>query len=70
VPDAHFARPEELRDLAVPLLRTDPLLEPDPTVALQKAKALAGPDDLICITGSFYLAGAIASTLTDYSPMP
>jgi dihydrofolate synthase/folylpolyglutamate synthase len=30
---------------------------PDPVAALRRAQALTGPQDLLCITGSFYLAG-------------
>lgn len=33
----------------------------DPQAAWQRARQLAEPDDLICVTGSFYLAGEIRS---------
>lgn len=33
--------------------------EPDPQEAVQAALALAGPDDLVCVTGSLYLVGAV-----------
>ena len=33
----------------------------DPEAAWQRARQLAEPADLICITGSFYLAGEIRS---------
>jgi len=39
------------------------LIEPDYTNALSMAKRLAQADDLILITGSFYLAGAIREKL-------
>jgi dihydrofolate synthase/folylpolyglutamate synthase len=32
---------------------------PDPPSALKRAQALTGPRDLLCITGSFYLAGKV-----------
>jgi len=34
-------------------------LIPDASAAADRALALAGPDDLVCFTGSFYLAGLI-----------
>jgi dihydrofolate synthase/folylpolyglutamate synthase len=36
---------------------------PDPASALKRAQALTGPSDLLCITGSFYLAGKIKELL-------
>ncbi len=33
--------------------------EADPEAAVQAALALAGPDDLVCVTGSLYLVGAV-----------
>jgi len=35
---------------------------PDTNLAFAKAKALAGTDDLICVTGSFYLAAEIMAS--------
>jgi len=49
-------------DLAAALGATRPLpveLIPDASAAADRALALAGPDDLLCFTGSFYLAGLI-----------
>jgi dihydrofolate synthase / folylpolyglutamate synthase len=34
-------------------------LEPDPIRAVQRALAVAEPDDLVCVTGSLYLVGEI-----------
>ena len=31
----------------------------DPASAIEEARHLAGPDDLICITGSLYFAGEV-----------
>ncbi|MFQ5957356.1 MAG: bifunctional folylpolyglutamate synthase/dihydrofolate synthase [Candidatus Brocadiales bacterium] len=39
------------------------LVVDDPCEALEQAKRLAGPEDCICITGSFYLAGKIKELL-------
>ena len=36
-----------------------PHLAPDPAAAWAAAQALAGPEDLICVTGSFFLAAEI-----------
>jgi dihydrofolate synthase/folylpolyglutamate synthase len=35
-------------------------VEPEPLRAFKKALAGASPDDLVCVTGSFYLVGALA----------
>lgn len=35
------------------------LWEPDPRTALARALDAAGPDDLVCVTGSLYLVGAV-----------
>lgn len=56
------ARPEELRKItkeAFPQLNVE--VEPDVQRALKRAARLMGPEDLLCITGSFYLAGEAAS---------
>jgi dihydrofolate synthase/folylpolyglutamate synthase len=37
----------------------------DPSTAWQRARQLAETNDLVCITGSFYLAGEIRSLITD-----
>ncbi len=35
--------------------------QPDPFEAVDRARALAGPDDLVCVTGSLYLLGEVRS---------
>lgn len=42
-------------------LGREALVEPDATQALARARALAGPDDLILITGSLFLIGELKS---------
>ena len=49
--------PEELAALAKELDGRDHPVFPDPAAAWAAIRPLAGPNDLICITGSFYLAG-------------
>lgn len=56
--------PEELLNLACPLLSglgSAPSLvtAPEPSSAWQLAQTETGPDDLICITGSFFLAAEL-----------
>ena len=51
-------QPEELRaaiEAVAPGVRVD--VEPDPERALSQTLAAAGAHDLVCATGSFYLAG-------------
>ncbi|HOV88017.1 MAG TPA: folylpolyglutamate synthase/dihydrofolate synthase family protein [Syntrophobacteraceae bacterium] len=55
---ARAANPEELRRLARSYIRKHYVI-PDPASAIQQAKLLAGPEDLICITGSLYFAGEV-----------
>ena len=43
--------------------RTPVELEPDPIRAVQRALAVAEPDDLVCVTGSLYLVGEIRAWL-------
>jgi dihydrofolate synthase/folylpolyglutamate synthase len=38
-------------------------IEPDPLAAVAAARAMAQPDDLICITGSLYLVGTVRAPL-------
>jgi dihydrofolate synthase/folylpolyglutamate synthase len=38
-------------------------IEPDPLGAVAAARAMAGPDDLICVTGSLYLVGTVRDPL-------
>jgi dihydrofolate synthase/folylpolyglutamate synthase len=48
---------EELRDLAVELGAGDCRVCPDPASAWELVHEIARGDDLVCITGSFFLAG-------------
>lgn len=52
------ASPEMLRRLARPFLKQHYVIA-DPASAIEQAKRLAEPEDLICITGSLYFAGEI-----------
>jgi dihydrofolate synthase/folylpolyglutamate synthase len=58
---------EELAARAEPLLRRDELvpivLTPDVPEALDEARALAGPGDLICVTGSLFVVAAAREAL-------
>ena len=36
--------------------------------AVEAARRAVGPDDLLCITGSFYLAGDVKSVLEKHPP--
>lgn len=50
--------PEQLARLAAGLI--DPIVvEPDAAQALEKARALAGPQGLVCVCGSLYLVGEV-----------
>ena len=50
------AAPEDVRTLAEGIL-PDPVISPDVPAALEAARRLAGPDDVVCVTGSFYVVG-------------
>jgi hypothetical protein len=39
-------------------------IDEEPVDAIEHALALAGPEDLICATGSFHVAGPIRAHLT------
>ena len=52
------ADPETLRRLARPYIQRHYVI-PDPASAIQQAKSLATPEDVICITGSLYFAGEV-----------
>jgi dihydrofolate synthase/folylpolyglutamate synthase len=49
--------PEELARLARELTGRDHLTTPDTPQAWELVHSLVGPEDLVCITGSFFLAG-------------
>jgi hypothetical protein len=54
--------PEKLAQWA-PALPPDHLLCADPAAAWDAAKRLVGPDDLLCITGSFFLAAEMRAEM-------
>ena len=54
--------PEELRNIALSLNSANKVeTAPEPQAAWQLARKQAGPNDLICITGSFFLAAELRS---------
>ncbi|MGC8492328.1 MAG: bifunctional folylpolyglutamate synthase/dihydrofolate synthase [Syntrophobacteraceae bacterium] len=55
---ARAANPEEIRKMARPYIQRCYVIS-DPASAIEEAKHLAGPEDLICITGSLYFAGEV-----------
>lgn len=48
--------PEELAALAAGTAATAPIVCPDPVTAWEEARSRVGPEDLICVTGSFFIA--------------
>jgi dihydrofolate synthase/folylpolyglutamate synthase len=52
------ASPDEIRKMARPYIQKYYVIS-DTASAIQEARHLAGPDDLICITGSLYFAGEV-----------
>jgi len=52
------ANPEELRRLARPYIQKHYVIS-DPSSAIEQARLLAGPNDMICIAGSLYFAGEV-----------
>jgi len=57
--------PEELRELMRRSGDIPCTLSANATAAWQAARAMAGPEDLICITGSVFLAGELRPLLVD-----
>ncbi|HOX38770.1 MAG TPA: folylpolyglutamate synthase/dihydrofolate synthase family protein [Candidatus Brocadiia bacterium] len=62
-PSARAAEPETLAAIARECGLSDCEVRPDAAEALAFARVVAGPGDLICCTGSFYLAGRIFELL-------
>lgn len=54
---------EQLAHLATPYVRGDLVLAPTVREALGRARTLAQPNDLICVTGSLFLVGAAREVL-------
>lgn len=52
------ANPDDLRKVARPYIQKYYVI-PEAATAIQEARRLAGPEDLICITGSLYFAGEV-----------
>jgi dihydrofolate synthase/folylpolyglutamate synthase len=63
------ANPEELRKMARPYIQKHYVI-PDPASAIQEARQLAGPDDLICIAGSLYFAGEVKEIFGEPTGLP
>lgn len=62
--------PEELADLAAELGAAHTQACPDPAAAADQVRALAASDDLVCVTGSFYLAGEMRPLVDRMIPSP
>ena len=57
------AGPEELVGQARAIAPVEAVACPDPCQALALARQRAAPDDLVCVTGSFYVAGEVIAGL-------
>jgi dihydrofolate synthase/folylpolyglutamate synthase len=56
------AAPEKLRQLGRAVRpELDAQVEPEIPAAMERALAVAGPDGVVCVTGSFYLVGEVAA---------
>jgi dihydrofolate synthase/folylpolyglutamate synthase len=63
-PDSPRAAWQEMADAVAALGGADnPLLIEDPVAGVQACLALAGPADLVCVTGSLYMIGAVREWL-------
>ena len=62
------AEPAVLAEMARELCGVQAEVRENPEHALSRARELAGEDDLICITGSFYLAGQLRGLLAEPDP--
>jgi dihydrofolate synthase/folylpolyglutamate synthase len=58
------AEPRQLALIAKKSYRKEPIVIEDIDEALREAKRIADKDDLICVTGSFYLAAKVKEALT------
>ncbi len=63
------ASPDELARRARGLSSAEVLTCEKPGDALAMARSRAAPDDLVCVTGSFYIAGEVLDALRGY-PLP
>ncbi len=57
----------EFEELAPKILKTDWSIAPDPETAWNQVMAEARPNDLICVTGSFFLAAEVRNLLQSAS---
>jgi len=57
------AEPEELARQARAIAPVETLASPDPRQALALARRRAASDDLVCLAGSFYVAGEVIASL-------
>ncbi|HEY5657418.1 MAG TPA: Mur ligase family protein, partial [Myxococcota bacterium] len=48
----------------------EPRVVPNPHLALRAAREALGPDDVLCVSGSVYLAGIARSVLREIAPPP
>ncbi|MFW6163988.1 MAG: glutamate ligase domain-containing protein, partial [Planctomycetota bacterium] len=55
--------PEDLLRLVQAIGDVEAVARAEPEQALHLARERAGPDDLVCVTGSFYLAGEVIEAL-------
>jgi dihydrofolate synthase/folylpolyglutamate synthase len=67
-PSERSVPPPELLPIARSFLPRAEII-PSPVEALKYALSLAGGDDLICVTGSLYLVGAIKKTFPSFGTM-
>lgn len=63
---ARAEKPEVLRRLARPYVRKHYVIR-DPGAAINEAKALAAPNDAICIAGSLYFAGEVKELFGEHA---
>ncbi len=60
------AEPQFLRERVKELFGREGHIVPEASDALEEAKRLASPEDCICITGSFYLAGKLGKVSSNF----
>jgi dihydrofolate synthase/folylpolyglutamate synthase len=64
--DPRAIAPEQVAAAMTPWART--LVVEDPVAAADRALGLVGPDDIICVTGSFHVAGPVRGHLVGAPP--
>ncbi|MCU0571464.1 MAG: bifunctional folylpolyglutamate synthase/dihydrofolate synthase [Syntrophobacteraceae bacterium] len=63
---ARAEKPETLKRLARPYVQKHYVI-PDPAAAIAEARAMASPNDAICIAGSLYFAGEVKELLGEHT---